>query len=91
MRHHRQTMATQNMTRNPLAASSNTVTAHDAIGACIQVCAQAPDERGRWRAERWCASTLDILHPGASSINAHTAAAARRFGAWLACSKVAQP
>jgi hypothetical protein len=68
----------------PLAAGGNAVTARDVIGACINVCAAAADERGRWRAERWCASTLDVLHPGAAGVNANTAAAARRFGAWLA-------
>ena len=72
------------MSRSFMAASGPVVTSRDAIGACIQVCAQAGDERGRWRAERWCASTLDLLHPGVPAIPANTAAAARRLGAWLA-------
>jgi len=71
------TTATCHVTGNPITAS-------DAIGACIQVCAHAPDERGRWRAERWCAGTLDLLHPGVPGINRNAAAAARRLGAWLA-------
>jgi hypothetical protein len=38
--------------------------------------------------QRWCADTLNLLHPSSPGINAETAAAARRFGAWLATRQV---
>ncbi len=63
--------------------------AEQIILTCINVCRRANDDRGRWRTERWCARALDAAHPGSDAkINADTAAAARRFGAWLASAKV---
>jgi len=50
---------------------------------CIDDCAKARDDRGRWRQQRKCAQQLQDL--GASpSIAAATAAAARNVGAHLA-------
>lgn len=49
-----------------------------AIRRCIRQCAQAKDGRGPWQAERALAAKL-----GGSSIDRHTAHAARRFGKWL--------
>jgi hypothetical protein len=74
--------------RKTITAAHAHIDARSTIGACISVCADAPDERGRWRVQRWCADTLNLLHPASPGINAETAAAARRFGAWLATRQV---
>lgn len=48
------------------------------IRDCIRHCARVRDGRGAWRAERACAQLL-----GGTTIDQHTAAAARAFGEWL--------
>jgi len=64
-------------------------TASDILRACILRCAEADDERGRWRPEEACYVELWMLDParhpfGPSAIDRDCAAAARRIGAWLA-------
>lgn len=58
---------------------------HDraAIKACIVRCAEARDDRGRWRAEDKCADTLQ-RNGTAPALADRCAAAARRVGTWLA-------
>jgi hypothetical protein len=65
------------------------MSATDILRRCIQRCAKADDERGRWRPEESCAAELWALDPtlhvfGPSEIDRDCAAAARRIGAWLA-------
>ena len=57
--------------------------AEAAIRRCVQVCANARDWRGRWRAERECCAFLES--PGATrTVAVLTAAASARLGAWIA-------
>jgi hypothetical protein len=63
--------------------------AADILRRCIQRCAEADDERGRWRPEEACYVDLWMLEParypyGPGEIDRDCAAAARRIGAWLA-------
>lgn len=53
------------------------------ISACIVRCAEARDDRGRWRAEDKCADMLQ-RHGTAPALADQCAAAARRIGTWLA-------
>jgi len=54
-----------------------------AIRRCVQVCANARDWRGRWRADRECGAFLES--PGATrTVAVLTAAASARLGAWIA-------
>lgn len=52
------------------------------ISACIVRCAEARDDRGRWRAEDKCSDTLQ-RHGTAPALADQCAAAARRIGTWL--------
>lgn len=54
-----------------------------AISACIVRCAEARDDRGRWRAEDKLADALQRTGT-APALADRCAAAARRIGAWLA-------
>ena len=54
-----------------------------ALSACIVRCAEARDDRGRWRAEDRCADQLQRTGT-APALADRCAAAARRVGAWLA-------
>lgn len=54
-----------------------------ALSACIVRCAEARDDRGRWRAENKCANALQTTGT-APALADQCAAAARRIGTWLA-------
>lgn len=56
--------------------------ARETVQSCIERCASAKDGRGRWRAQRECATQLAA--DGDANIAADTAAVARRIGEWLA-------
>lgn len=59
------------------------MTTIEAIRRCIDDCAKARDDRGRWRQQRNCAQQLEQLGT-TPSIAAMTAAAARTIGATIA-------